>query len=715
MRRNSLAEYWAGVPLYRGPYQDFTWAILARCPYDQARGKDKIRLNEAFIMADTETSKSHEDSFYIESDGTKVFRDNPNYIVCWTVSINIMGMDIACLRGRTPSQLMECFALLSRHLPGNRTVIYWHNFSYDYLFIRKFLFRDFGEPVKALNTKPHYPIIMDFANGLQFRDSLILAQRGLEKWADDMQVLHRKAVGNWDYDKIRNQDTPLTEDEWLYVDNDTLAGVECLDKTRRTIGCTHAGMPYTATGIVRNGARKEGDSHNAHRDAVNQYTDYEQYARFERLYHGGYTHANRHIVNHTISEELDGVPIEAHDFASSYPFCQLSEKYPMERFTPMGYDPEPEEILKYKDNEAFIFTLEMRKLHLKDPDWPFPVLQVSKADLLVDAIIDNGRIMEAGYLKMDVNEITFDLIMRYYEAEEIHLSNCLFAYKAYLPRWLTDYIYQLYKDKTQLKGGDPVLYAIRKAMLNSIYGMSVQKLIKDDIEEDYKTGEYHQKPKADLVAEFEKIMKQRSTFLCYHWGVWITSYAQHNLFDMIECTHDTVFDALYCDTDSCYALNWNREKLEAYNTRCREKLVANGYGAVEFNGKEYWLGEASLDGVYSEFRALGAKRYACRDKESGKLKITVAGVPKKKGAECLKDDIENFKPGFAFSGEITGKLTHVYQYVDAIYIDVNGNEIGDSVNLIPCDYLLDQTVEQRIDSFVYQEVYIQTYDAEEVL
>ena len=147
------------------------------------------------------------------------------------------------------------------------------------------------------------------------------------------------------------------------------------------------------------------------------------------------------------------------------------------------------------------------------------------------------------------------------------------------------------------------------------------------------------------------------------------------------------------------------------STSCLENpMDGRGYGAVQHNGRDYWLGVAELDGEYSEFVALHSKCYACRDANTGNLKITVAGVPKKKGVECLKDDITNFRPGFIFDGETTGKLTHIYQYVPEIFIDERGTEIGDSVNLVPCDYELDESIESRIDDFLYEEVFIQTYD-----
>ncbi len=147
---------------------------------------------------------------------------------------------------------------------------------------------------------------------------------------------------------------------------------------------------------------------------------------------------------------------------------------------------------------------------------------------------------------------------------------------------------------------------------------------------------------------------------------------------------------LYSDTDSCYGIQWDIEKINQYNQRCIEKLKNRGYDGVSHNGKMYYLGVAETEGdkdIYTEFRYQGAKRYCGRQKADGLLHITVAGVPKKTGAKCLKDDIENFSPGMIFKGTQTGKTTHYFVWKDSIEI-INGNEVGDSLDLCPCDYLL---------------------------
>ena len=206
--------------------------------------------------------------------------------------------------------------------------------------------------------------------------------------------------------------------------------------------------------------------------------------------------------------------------------------------------------------------------------------------------------------------------------------------------------------------------------------------------EDYHTGEYHIQ-EIDRQARYDEYCEKWTTVTPYQIGCWVTSYAFRNLFELGKCVdYENGGEWLYSDTDSCYAVGWNEKMIDDYNERCKNKLTANGYGPVLHNDREYWLGCAELDGIYSEFRLIGAKRYCVRDQASGELKITVAGVPKKTGAKCLKDDIENFRDGFIFDGKTTGKKLHTHIFRDEIFIDEDGNEIGDSIDLSDNDYTL---------------------------
>lgn len=654
--------------------------------------RQKEIYNDAVIMLDTETSKKADENT----------RDN--HIVAFTISIRTAGENLCTLWGRDPIECVECIDKILKAMPGDHTIIYVFNLAYDYVFLRLFLFDKFGYPVKALNTKPHYPIRIEFANGLILRDALILAQKKLELWAEDMDVEHKKAVGNWDYDKIRNQhdSTSFTPEELKYIENDTLAGVECLDKLKGQLHHYIYAMPYTATGIIREITYKEGNKNRAHDIFKRISPDYDTYKKLEQCYHGGYTHANRYVIN----EVIRGF-IECYDFTSSYPYCMIAYKYPMGRFTQFR-DASIDELISVSDKYAFITRLILIDVEIKDISVVMPVLQVSKVTHSVNMIVDNGRILQASYIEIVVSELTLKIIKDQYRYKKHLCCDIYYSTKRYLPRWFTDIVYQLFYDKSTLKGKDPLNYQIAKGKLNSTYGMSVQKAIQQDIEEDYETGEYVRAPVNEVYA-YNKYINNHKKVLPYQWGCWVTEYAQYNLImGLGKCIdYDNGGMWLYSDTDSVYGVNFDRKKITAYNDECIRLLTERGYPPIKVNGKTYALGVATLDGEYIEFTTTGCKRYCCRD-VSGKLKITVSGVPKK-GVASLKDDINNFKKGLIFSGTVSGKKQHEYRYVDKIYTDKDGNITGDSIDLTPCDYLLDDIDIERWESLFEEDIIINVY------
>lgn len=665
-------------------WDKFDYEILNSIETKKKRNKSKtVICNDVIIFLDTETSKSD----YLED----------NYIILWTLSIRYKGNNIVTFYGRKPTECISCLEKLQNNFTGHQTFIYVHNLPYDYFFLRLFLLESFGNPVYQLNVKPHYPIYIEFDNGITFRDSLILSQRSLEKWANDMDVEHKKAVGNWDYEAIRLQNSPLTALELGYAEFDTLAGVECVDALKNALNKQIYSMPWTATGIVRGKIQQFGYRNSGHNYYLKNQLSLDQLIRFNAFYHGGYCHGNRAFYNYTIKEIDIGFPVICYDFCSSYPYCMISEKFPSEKFSKMPncsiYD-----ILEDSDN-AYLFKFIAINVRLKDDFFPMPALQYSKVIKCINPIVDNGRLLECDYIEILMNEIDIRVIEEQYTFDKHICVDVEASFKAYLPRWFTDYVFSLYEDKCKLKGGDTVLYNLSKSMLNSCYGLSVFYPIKNEIREDYKTGFYYTE-QINMKEKYNEYSAKKSTVLPYQIGCWVTSYAFYNLFQLGKCVnYEDGGEWLYSDTDSCYAYNWDLEKIESYNEKCKEKLINNNYGAVIHNGKEYWLGIAELDGVYSEFKLIGAKRYCVRDKETGKLKITVAGVPKKAGGECLDNDIENFKAGFIFSGEKTGKKLHKYIYRDEIIIDDYGNEIGCSIDLSPCDYLLSDVKQwERIDT-----------------
>ena len=679
-------------------FNNFDYSILDEIMTIKRPGRGhNDSYNDCIIMLDTETSKEKPNSVC------------SNYIVAWTISINAFHQNIATLWGQKPSEIVDCINKIKLQLKGDKTILYIHNASYDWVFLRKFFIKAWGVPEQQLNVKSHCPLFINFSNGLMFRDSLILAQRSIEKWAQDMNVEHQKAVGKWDYNKIRSQSDTLSVDELDYIECDTLAGVECLRATLDALNKEVYSIPYTATGIPREDIRKIGKEKNARQLFEKIAPEYYIQEMLEECFHGGYTHSNRHIIGVII----DWTKTLCHDLSSSYPFQMLSKKFPMGKFKKLDDIVDVDWILKQKDEYAFLFRIIFKNPRLKNDDIVMPVMQFSKCEKIINPVCDNGRILKSDYAEFVCNEIDLILISEQYDWDSVAIYDIHYCHKDYLPRWFTDYVYKCYEDKCKLKKSDPVLYAISKAKVNSCYGMTVQKPCKPLINEDYDTGEYEEQEDYDKEAAYNKYLKKFTSILPYQYGCWVTSFAMLDVHRLGACCKQW----WYSDTDSVYGSGWIKKKLDAYNRHQKALLKANGYKPVKVDGVEYCPGVAELDGEYDIFRTLGSKRYAVV--KDGKLKITIAGVPKKSGAKLLKNDIKNFHKGFVFNfSDPEGlldktdkvKLIHTYFMEDDIWVDDKGNERGDSIDLSPTTYLLDDIVTYDWDDLMTEEISVQIYE-----
>ena len=690
-------------------YKDFSYRKLHLIPCIRQKGKQKKFYSDAVIMLDTETSKTKPN---IYDKVAEKWIPVSNYIVAWTISINSQGKNLVTLYGNNPWQISDCLSLIREHMNGDEIIFFVHFLSYDWQFLRKFLMQKFGTPDEQLNTKSHYPIYIHFSNGITLRDSLILAQRKLERWAKDMIVTHQKAVGAWDYEKIRNQNETFTEEELKYIEHDTLAGVECINAMMDTLHNDITSLPWTATGIPRKDVQVRSWANHGKEWFNKLVPTYEQYVKLNYIFHGGYTHGNRFFVAQTIKSE-----VKCGDFASKYPAELLEEKMPGDKFVPIGKDHVSVSwILKRKDTLAFMLLFRAVNIRLKDWGIPFPVLQFSKAIKIVNPILDNGRVLACAYIEIYLTEVDLELINDLYtwdQAQGEEVESCI---KTYLPRWLTDYVYELFQAKCELKFGDSTLYSISKGKINSVYGMHVQKSIREDIKEIYETGDYetHIDTEEEARKKYQEYLEKRTSVLPFQIGVWVTAYAVRDVIRMAQAVNESG-TWYYSDTDSSYGEGWDEEWIAGYNKEIENKLKANGYDPVYVKGRKFVPGiieSDPIEDVYTEFKYMGAKRYCGRSKADGKLHMTVAGVPKEAGCKCLNDDLSNFREGFIFEGTRTGKLTHTYINVDEIYQDANGNWIGDSVDLTPCDYELSQILRDDLDFLFSEEIGIQIYGEE---
>ena len=673
-------------------YIEFDYSILNSILSRKKNGsRSDTTYSECYIAFDTETSKKH------EPQKTYFGRYVPqeNHICAWTISIRAFHRNICTLRGSRPSEIVHCLKLIRENISASVLYIFVHNLSYDWTFCRRFFMKEFGQPVKQLNVNNHKPLTIKFKNGIVLRDSLILAGMSLETWSKILMIgEHEKAVGFWNYDKIRNQNESLSPEELIYIEYDCLALVECLNKLADMLGDTVVSLPFTNTGIPRRTTRKEGRKNYAKLLFNKIVGDYQEFQNLDKVFHGGFVHSNRY-KNGVISLDVTG-----RDFKSSYPFSLLVTKMPRGAFVKLSRNFDISELISKSEDTAFMFKFIAEDIHLKNNRFPMPPLQLSKCEHVINPVKDNGRILRADYVEIWLNEYDAMLINEYYDWSGAICVEVHAAFKDYLPRWFRDVIFNTFKEKCELEyqiktEGNTDLkpaYAQCKSRLNSLYGMCVTKPVKEQIIESYedterfKSGDYYYDSQ-NMEKDYEKYLKNRNEILPYCWGVWCTSESMYRIFQLAKCIgdgdKDLTFHWIYTDTDSVYSDKWNEDKLIEFNNDIKNRLIEAGYGAVTIRQKEYWLGVAEFDGTHDRFISQGAKRYCYED--NGVISITVAGVPKC-GSKCL-NSLEDFKEGFIFKGIETGKKLLTYIYND-IYIDENGNETADSIDLSPCDYRL---------------------------
>ena len=189
-------------------WREYDYTILSKIAAKKTSGRGrKLLYNDCFIMLDTETSKKE----------TGLVPGH-NHVVAFTISIRSCSHNICTLYGNNPWDCIDCINEIIKAMHGSTTFIYVHNLGYDWTFLYKFMIARWGYPERQLNVKSLYPLIIEFkAPHIIFKDSYLLAQRSLERWAKDLNVEHKKAVGSWDYEKIRNQSDLFTDEELLKI------------------------------------------------------------------------------------------------------------------------------------------------------------------------------------------------------------------------------------------------------------------------------------------------------------------------------------------------------------------------------------------------------------------------------------------------------------------------------------------------------------------
>ena len=644
---------------------------MVRPNFRFSHSNKKIKYFNVPCSFDIETSSFFRSTGKGEQEKTAIMYE-------WT-----FGIYGAVIVGREWEEFISMLETLCNELNltnEKRLIIYVHNLSYEFQFMRKWI--EWEKVFSLDNRKPIYALT---TGGVEFRCSYLLSGYSLVKLGDELRTYKvKKLVGALDYDKIRHSKTTLTQDEIAYCVNDVRVVMAYIaERIEQDGDISH--IPLTKTGYVRNYCRnscfyEQGVSRKKSFKRA-RYMDImkglrltpDEYKQLKRAFQGGFTHANPFYSGKVVSG------VTSFDFTSSYPCVMVSEQFPMSS----------SELIEITSKEQFeknlklyccLFDVEF--IGLESQLWFDSYLSLSRCWDVKDAVVNNGRVVSASHLFTTVTEQDFKIIKRFYTWEHLKIGKFRRYKKDYLPTDFVKSILKLYSDKTTLKDvdGKEIEYLKSKEMLNSCYGMAVTDVVRPEIiysDDDWQTPE---------TPDFERAIKEyndsRSRFLFYPWGVWVTAYARRNLFTGI-CEFGT--DYVYSDTDSVKVLNAENhiEYIHRYNKAIRSQLLrAMKYHGIHPDAIEpetaervkKCLGVWDFDGHYKQFKTLGAKRYLVQysydernpEKKRGTFNLTVSGLNKKTCVPYLLNKYGEQGIFSAFNNELyippnfTGKNTHTY-------------------------------------------------------
>lgn len=635
----------------------------------QTKRKQKIEYYNIPCCFDIETS-----SFYDRGE-------KAGCMYIWMFSI-----DDKIIIGRTWDEFImlldKLHDKLSLHNDYRRLICYVQNLGYEFQW---FCNRIQWTKVFAINYRE--PLISLTDNGIEFRCSYKLSGYKLEKMGEQLtKYTFKKMVGDLDYKLIRHSNTPLTDKEMGYCINDVrVLSAYIREKIENEGGITK--IPLTKTGYVRLYCKEHIFGGRAHRREYLIYKkfmehltlDPEEFKMLLRAFQGGFTHASCFYSGK--EEPLLGVT--SFDFCSKYPSAMVAELYPMDKGE--FYEPVDTKDLKHQLSH-YCCVFDIRFINIRPIILYDNYISISKCTNVKNPVVNNGRLVSADGIITTITNVDFDIIKKCYAWDKVEVGKFIRYKKGYLPTDFVNCILDFYENKTTLKDvpGMEIEYQQHKELLNSCYGCTVTNPCKPIItfEND---GKGWRSEEQNLEKQIAAYNKKKDRFLFYPWGVFITAYCRRDIwqYGIMKAGKDYA----YCDTDSVKFLGEHPGFEKEYNKIILKKILkACRYHGINISrvapktkdGIIKPLGVFEFDGHYSKFKTLGAKRYMMlysddkrnKAKERGELKITVAGLNKKKGAEYISKFPDPFK---VFSDDMKVPKGHSGRQT-ATYIDspING-------------------------------------------
>lgn len=596
---------------------DFDSIPTLTAPRGNPRGRQKTLYKDVICTFDIET--------------TRVPDLDQSFMYIWQMCI---GENV--IIGRTWEEFKLLLSEFKLHLHDKERVVFFvHNLSYEFQFLAGiYLFNK--DDVFLIDSRKVLKATM--YDHFEFRCSYLHSNMSLAQYTKKMGVKHGKLSGKkFDYSKIRTPYTELSEYELRYCLDDVIGLREAIEKEMELDNDTLYTFPLTSTGYVRREVKKamRGYSYEAIKSLQ---PDLKLYELLHDAFRGGNTHANRFYAGMLLHN------VKSTDRSSSYPDVMCNERFPMSPFKYVGKCTGDQIMDLIAEDQALVMRVLITDVTLIDPYWGAPYLAMNKCTY-VGAVKDNGRIISADIIETAITDVDLQIILSEYQFSKIEYWDVYTSKYGKLPRCFIDCIERYYRNKTELKGveGQEVYYDKSKALLNSLYGLCVQRILREPIIFDGK--EYVTDEEWDRQKAFDKATAH--PFNSYAWGVWITALSRLRLEEGLRIVHESPNAYfIYTDTDS---IKYQGDlDLTKYNSiRIRDSKRSGAY-ATDPKGKTHYMGVFEYEGEYSDFITFGAKKYAYV--KDGKTGVTISGVNKELGAKEIDKagGLSALKEGFTF-------------------------------------------------------------------
>lgn len=178
---------------------------------DYISGRNHISETREILTFDIETTSiwniAGQITSYKECYSEKQYNNAESKAFCY---IWQFGIDYTIYYGRYLSELPEFLRKVKKACHGLSPIIWIHNLSYEFQFIREYL-EDIA-PITVFARSVRKPIKFNW-DIFEFRCSYMLTRKSLATWGDELGC--EKMVGDLDYNILRTPKTPMAKRKWI--------------------------------------------------------------------------------------------------------------------------------------------------------------------------------------------------------------------------------------------------------------------------------------------------------------------------------------------------------------------------------------------------------------------------------------------------------------------------------------------------------------------